>query len=216
MIREPHRGAYDTATCYAILDEALVCHVGFEVEGQPYVIPTLFARVGDEIYFHGSAASRMLRHFGRGGGACITVTLVDGIVLARSVFNHSMNYRSVVALGAPVLIEAIEEKRTALQAFTEKLLPGRWGDARLPTENELTATSIFRMRLDEMSAKMRSGPPEDAPDDLALDVWAGVVPLRLEACEPVTDARTPTAIPVPAYLHAYLRGRAGEDQTQQP
>ena len=204
VVREPHRGHYDAATCHAILDEALVCHVGFETDGQPFVIPTLFARIDDQLYFHGSAASRMLRHFASGGRACITVTLVDGVVLARSVFNHSMNYRSVVVLGTPAPVTDREEKRAALHAFTEKLLPGRWGDARPPTDNELTATSILRMPLGEMSAKVRSGPPEDAPEDERLAVWAGVVPLRLQADTPVADERCPRNAAVPSYLGRFL------------
>ena len=204
VIREPHRGHYDRDTCYAILDEALVCHVGFEADGQPFVIPTLFARVGDELYFHGSAASRMLRGFEAGARACVTVTLVDGVVLARSVFNHSMNYRSVVALGSPVIVAGVEEKRAALRAFTEKLLPGRWGDARPPSDNELAATSILRMALDEMSAKVRMGPPEDAPGDMGLSVWAGVVPLQLAAGRPLPDETCPGPDAVPPSVEAFL------------
>ena len=132
VVREPHRGAYDRETIYKILDEGFVCHVGFSVDGQPYVIPTMYARVGDAIYFHGSAASRMLRGVSAGLSVCITVTIADGLVLARSVFNHSMNYRSVVALGKATLVDAPEEKLAALHAFTEKILPGRWNDARQP------------------------------------------------------------------------------------
>jgi len=204
VVREPHRGVYERDACYAILDEALVCHVGFEVERQPYVIPTMFARVGDRIYFHGSAASRMLRHFGEGAPACITVTLLDGIVLARSVFNHSMNYRSVVALGTPRAVTDAGEKRAALEAFTDKVLPGRWGDARPPTESELAATSILAMPLDEMSAKTRQGPPEDAPEDESRPVWAGVIPLGLVAGAPIIDPKCPQDIAVPGYLQRRL------------
>ena len=179
--REPQRGVYDRATIDAILDEALVCHLGFAVDGQPYVIPTLHARVGDLLYVHGSAASRMLRHAASDARICVTVTLLDGLVLARSVFNHSIDYRSVVVLGTPTLVEAIDEKREALRAFTEHVAPGRWEEARQPTEQELKATWILSVPLDEASAKVRTGPPEDEPEDLDLPVWAGVVPIHLAA-----------------------------------
>jgi nitroimidazol reductase NimA-like FMN-containing flavoprotein (pyridoxamine 5'-phosphate oxidase superfamily) len=205
VVREPQRGVYDRETIDKILDEGFVCHVGFSVDGQPYVIPTMFARVDDAIYFHGSAASRMLRGASAGIPVCITVTLTDGLVLARSVFNHSMNYRSVVALGKATLVDTPEEKIAALRAFTEKILPGRWNDARQPNEKELKATSILRLPLTEVSAKMRSGPPEDDAEDYALRVWAGVVPLRLAAEAPVRDERCDASIPVPAYAAAYKR-----------
>jgi uncharacterized protein len=205
VVREPQRGIYDRETIYKILDEGFVCHVGFTVDGQPYVIPTMFARVGDAIYFHGSAASRMLRGAGEGMPVCITVTLADGLVLARSVFNHSMNYRSVVALGKAELVDAPEEKIAALHAFTEKILRGRWNDARQPNEKELKATSILRLPLTEISAKVRSGPPEDDAEDYALRVWAGVVPLRLAAEAPIRDERCDATIPVPHYAARYHR-----------
>src|SRR5215472_764268 len=165
VVREPLRGVYDRETTYKILDEGMVCHVGFSTDGQPFVIPTLYARVGDAIYFHGSAASRMLRNVGQGADVCVTVTLTDGIVLARSVFNHSMNYRSVVALGKATLVNAPQEKLEALHAFTEKILPGRWDDARRPSEKEQKATSILRLPLAEVSAKVRTGPPTDDESD---------------------------------------------------
>jgi uncharacterized protein len=205
LVREPHRGAYDRETIDKILDEGFVCHVGFCVEGQPYVIPTMYARVGDAIYFHGSAASRMLRGASAGTAVCVTVTLADGLVLARSVFNHSMNYRSVVALGKAELVEAAAEKIEALRAFTEKVLPGRWNDARQPNEKELKATSILRLPLTEASAKMRTGPVEDDAEDYALPVWAGIVPLRLTAGAPIRDERCDRAIPIPAYAANYKR-----------
>jgi nitroimidazol reductase NimA-like FMN-containing flavoprotein (pyridoxamine 5'-phosphate oxidase superfamily) len=205
VVREPHRGAYDRETIYKILDEGLVCHVGFATDGQPYVIPTLFARVGDAIYFHGSAASRMLRGVSEGLAVCITVTLTDGIVLARSVFNHSMNYRSVVALGKATLVDAPEEKLEALRAFTEKILPGRWNDARQPNEKELKSTSILRLPLTEASAKVRQGPPEDDAPDRGLAIWAGVIPLQLVAGAPIRDAICDPAIPLPAYAAHYRR-----------
>jgi hypothetical protein len=205
LVREPQRANYDRETIYKILDEAFVCHVGFSLEGQPYVIPTLFARVGDAIYFHGSAASRMLRNASEGIPVCITATLTDGFVLARSVFNHSMNYRSVVALGKASLVDAPEEKLEALHAFTEKILPGRWNDARQPNEKELKSTSILRLPLTEVSAKIRSGPPEDDAPDYALPIWAGVIPLRLAAGAPVRDELCAPAIPTPAYALDYKR-----------
>jgi uncharacterized protein len=178
--REPQRGRYDRETIDAILDEALLCHLGFEVDGQPYVIPTLHARVGDRLYVHGSAASRMLRHAAAGARMCATVTLFDGLVLARSVFNHSVNYRSVVVLGNAALVAA-DEKREALRALTEQLAPGRWDEARQPTDKELKATWILWLPLDEASAKVRTGPEEDDAEDLDLPVWAGVVPVHLAA-----------------------------------
>jgi uncharacterized protein len=184
--REPQRGRYDRETIDAILDEALVCHLGFVHDGHPYVIPTLFARIGDEVFVHGSAASRMLRTIAGGVDACLTVTLIDGIVLARSVFNHSVNYRSVVVLGRA---EPVEDKEPALHAFMEKLLPGRWDEARRPTAKELKATSILRLPLDEASAKLRQGPPKDDEEDYSWRVWAGVIPLESRWSEPVPDPR---------------------------
>jgi nitroimidazol reductase NimA-like FMN-containing flavoprotein (pyridoxamine 5'-phosphate oxidase superfamily) len=205
VVREAHRGAYDRETIYKILDEGFVCHVGFAADSQPFVIPTLFARVSDAIYFHGSAASRMLRNVSEGIPVCVTVTLTDGFVLARSVFNHSMNYRSVVALGKAVLVSAPEEKLEALRAFTEKIIPGRWEDARQPNEKELKATSILRLPLTEVSAKIRSGPAEDDAPDYALPVWAGVIPLRLTPGAPIRDERCDASIPTPAYAAHYER-----------
>src|ERR1700738_2705708 len=205
VVREPHRGSFDRDTIYKILDEGFVCHVGFTVEGQPYVIPTMYARVGDAIYFHGSAASRMLRSASAGIAVCITVTIADGLVLARSVFNHSMNYRSVVALGQATLVDTPEEKLAALHAFTEKILPGRWNDARQPNEKELKATSVLRLPLTEVSAKIRSGPVLDDEEDYALRVWAGIVPLRLQAEAPIRDERCDPAITTPAYASKYSR-----------
>jgi len=178
--REPQRALYDRETIEAILDEGVLCHIGFEIEGQPYVIPTLHARVGDKLYVHGSAASRMLKHAASGAPVCVTVTLFDGLVLARSVFNHSVNYRSAVVFGTATLVEG-DEKRDALRALTEQLAPGRWDEARQPSEQELKATWILSLPLDEASAKVRVGGPEDEPEDLELPVWAGVVPVHLEA-----------------------------------
>ncbi len=205
VVREPHRGVYDREAIYRILDEGFVCHAGFVAGGQPYVIPTMYARVGDALYFHGSAASRMLRHLGGGAPVCVTVTLLDGLVLARSVFNHSMNYRSVVALGTASPVEEPAEKLLALRAYTEKILPGRWNDARQPNEQELRATSILRLPLTEVSAKVRTGPPLDDEPDYALPIWAGVIPLHLASDTPIREEKCDPAIPLPLYTANYKR-----------
>jgi nitroimidazol reductase NimA-like FMN-containing flavoprotein (pyridoxamine 5'-phosphate oxidase superfamily) len=204
-VREPNRAVYDRDAIYKILDEAFTCHVGFASNGQPFVIPTMFARVGDAIYFHGSAASRTLRGASSGLPVCITVTLSDGLVLARSVFNHSMNYRSVVALGNATLIDEPAEKIEALRALTEKLIPGRWNDARQPNEKELKATSILKLPLTEVSAKVRVGDVEDDAPDYELAVWAGVIPMRLVFGEAVRDGRCDDSIPTPEYVTRYHR-----------
>jgi nitroimidazol reductase NimA-like FMN-containing flavoprotein (pyridoxamine 5'-phosphate oxidase superfamily) len=199
--RLPKRGAYDRPTIDAILDEALVAHLAFTgEEGQPYAIPTLQARVGDEVWVHGSAASRTLRILGAGAPACLTVTLIDGLVLARSIFNHSMNYRSVVVLGETRAVTDPDEKRAALAAFAERIAPNRWAEARPPTSQELKATSILALPLDEASAKVRTGPPVDEDADHSLEVWAGVVPMRLVRGEPVPDPDLRSGIEVPRYL----------------
>ena len=177
--RYPVRGLFDRAAVYRILDEGFVCHVAFVADGQPYAIPTAYARVGDTVYLHGSAASRMLRSLGAGVDVCVTVTLVDGLVLARSAFHHSMNYRSVVVLGRARLVTAAEEKVEALRAFTNHIVPGRWEELRPVTETELAATSVLALPIEEASAKVRTGPPKDDEEDLDWPVWAGVVPLRL-------------------------------------
>lgn len=205
IVREAHRAVYDREAIYRILDEAFVCHVGFTQQSQPFVIPTMYARVGDALYFHGSAASRMLRGLSCGLPACLTVTLMDGLVLARSVFNHSMNYRSVVALGRATLIDDPAEKIEALRALTDKLIPGRWNEARQPNEKELQATSILKLPLTEVSAKVRTGPVEDDAEDYALPVWAGVIPLRLVAEAPIRDQHCDAAIPTPDYAANYRR-----------
>lgn len=180
MKREPARGRYDRETIDAILDEGLICHLGFEVDGQPFVIPTLYARAGDTLYVHGSAASRALRHASSGAPVCVTVTLFDGLVLAKSVFNHSVNYRSVLVFGTARAVPD-DEKRDALHALTDQLAPGRWDEARRPTAKELKATSILALPIEEASAKVRTGGPLDDPEDEALPVWAGVVPVHLAA-----------------------------------
>jgi nitroimidazol reductase NimA-like FMN-containing flavoprotein (pyridoxamine 5'-phosphate oxidase superfamily) len=185
--RLPKRGAHDRPTIHAILDEALISHIGFVHDGRPAVIPTLHARLGDDVLIHGSAASRMLRTLAQGVDLCLTATLIDGLVLARSAFHHSVNYRSVVLYGQARLLTDPDEKEQALEAFTERLLPGRWGDVRWPTRKELKATTVLTLPIAEGSAKVRSGPPIDDEPDYALDVWAGVVPLALTRGEPVQD-----------------------------
>jgi uncharacterized protein len=197
----PKRGVYDRASIDAILDEALIAHLAFAGEdGQPYAIPTLHARVGDAVWVHGSSASRTLRTLGRGARACLTVTLVDGLVFARSIFNHSVNYRSVIVLGEARAVTDQEEKRAALAAFAERIAPNRWADARPPTPQELKATSILALPLDEASAKVRTGPPVDDDADRALEVWAGVVPIRLVRGEPAPDPALRSGIEIPPYL----------------
>ncbi len=200
ILREPQRAVYDRKAIHQILDAGFLCHVGFSVDGQTFVIPTLYARVGDALYIHGSAASRMLGRLEEGLEACVTVTLLDGLVLARSVFNHSMNYRSVVALGRAAAVNNPAEKTEALQAFTEKILPGRWNVARQPNQQELEATRILRFPLNEVSAKVRTGPVEDHPVDYALPVWAGVIPLRLVAAPAIRDDCADPSLPAPADL----------------
>ncbi len=193
--RLPKRGVYDKAQIYSILDEGFICHAGFAVDGQPYVIPTGYARVDDQIYIHGSAASRMLRALDRGIDVCITVTLVDGFVLARSAFHHSMNYRSVVVLGKARLVSDPEEKMEALRHFTNHILPGRWEEVREPTAQELKATTVLALPLEEVSAKVRTGPPVDDEEDYSLPIWAGVVPLRWKVSEPIPDERIIESVP---------------------
>ncbi|CAA9499448.1 MAG: Pyridoxamine 5'-phosphate oxidase-related, FMN-binding [uncultured Solirubrobacteraceae bacterium] len=192
--RAPARADYERATIDAILDEGLVAHLGFEVDGQPYVIPTLHARVGDTVYIHGSSASRMIRTLTACAPACLTVTLIDAMVLARSAFHHSMNYRSVVVLGQARAVADPDELLVALQAFTDKLVPGRWDEVRRPSSKELKATRALAMTLDEASAKARTGPPVDDEEDYALDVWAGVIPLGLAAGAPVADPKLAAGI----------------------
>jgi nitroimidazol reductase NimA-like FMN-containing flavoprotein (pyridoxamine 5'-phosphate oxidase superfamily) len=203
------RGHYERATVNAILDEGFVCHVGFVLEGQPFVIPTAYARVGDVLYLHGARASRMLKALGAGGEVCVTVTLVDALVLARSAFHHSINYRSVVVFGRAREVADEAEKRAALRAFTEHVAPGRWAEVRAPNESELAATTVVALPLAEASAKVRTGPPIDDEEDYALAVWAGELPLRIAAGEPVPDPRLPVGIEPPAYVRDYERKRVG-------
>jgi uncharacterized protein len=185
--RHPERGAYDRATIDAILDEALICHVGFVADGQPYVIPTIHARDGDTLYLHGSPGSRMLRNLADGVDVCVTVTLLDGLVLARSVYNHSMNYRSVLVLGRARELTDRAEKLHAMERVVENIVPGRWSEARQPNEAEIKGTTILALPIEEASAKIRTGPPRDFDEDLSLPVWAGVIPLDLRRGRPYAD-----------------------------
>lgn len=203
--RLPSRGRFDRASVNSILDEALLCHVGFVVEGQPFVIPTIHARLGDRLYVHGSAASRMLRTLGGGVPVCVTVTLLDGLVLARSAFHHSMNYRSVVVLGTAQEATDAAEKETALTAIVEHVMRGRSAQVRPPNPLELKATSVLSLPIEEASAKIRTGPPVDDEEDYALPVWAGVLPLSLVAGAPVDDPRLPAGMAPPANVSAYRR-----------
>jgi nitroimidazol reductase NimA-like FMN-containing flavoprotein (pyridoxamine 5'-phosphate oxidase superfamily) len=203
VVRESDRGVYDRDTVKRILDEGFLCHVGFVVDGQPFVIPTSYGRNGDVLYIHGSAASRMLRNLDRGIPVCVTVTLLDGLVLARSVFNHSMNYRSVVILGTATLIDNPEEKLKALFALSEHILPARWADARQPNEKELKATSVLRIPIEEFSAKVRVGPPIDDEPDYTFPTWAGVIPLATTVGTPIRDDRCQSELP--QYLRNYSR-----------
>ncbi len=207
LVREPQRGVYDRAEAYRILDEAFLCHVGFVANGQPYVIPTSYGRDGDVLYIHGSAASRMLRQLDAGVPVCITVTLLDGLVLARSAFNHSMNYRSVVVLGTATLVSDPAEKLRALRLLTEHILPGRWEDSRQPNDKELKATSVLRLPIGEFSAKVRTGPPIDDEEDYAFPTWAGVIPLQMTAGRPIDDPRLEPGRVLPEYLQDYSRKR---------
>lgn len=200
--RIPRRGSYDRDVINSILDAAFLCHVGFVVDGQPYVIPTGFGRVDDDIYIHGSAASRMLRSLAEGVDVCVTVTLLDELVLARSAFHHSMNYRSVVVLGRAELVTEADEKLAALTAISEQIIPGRWADVRPPNAKELKATSVLRLPISEASAKIRTGPPVDDDEDYHLPIWAGVVPIELKLGEPVPDPKLDHPISAPVYVKA--------------
>ena len=205
--RIPKRGQYEREIVYQILDEGLVCHIGFVVDDQPYVIPTAYGRVGEKLYIHGSPASRMLRTLKEGINVCITVTLVDGLVLARSAFHHSMNYRSVVVFGKASVVQDAEEKLEALYAFCEHVVPGRWESVRQPSPNELAGTLVLSVPLLEVSAKVRTGPPIDDEADYDLPVWAGEIPLRLVAAAPIDDPRLTAGIVPPSHVRDYVRPR---------
>lgn len=207
--RLPKRAEYDRRAVYEILDEGFVCHVGFVVEGQPFVIPTGYARSGDRLYIHGSQASRMLRTLREGVEVCAVVTLVDGLVVARSVFHHSMNYRSVVIFGRAQAVDDELEKTEALRLLTEHIVPGRWEQARLPNESEMKQTMVLQLALGEVSAKVRTGPPLDDEEDYNLPIWAGVIPLSLQAGAPNSDPRLPAEIKAPANIKDYRRTAGG-------
>src|SRR6202140_671093 len=208
LVREPDRAVYDRAAAYKILDEGFICHVGFVVDGQPFVIPTGYGRVGDCLYIHGSAASRMLRRVDEGIAVCVTVTLLDGLVLARSIFNHSMNYRSVMILGTAVAVTDAKEKLEALRLLSEHILPGRWAESRQPTEKELKATLVMRLPIEEFSAKVRQGPPIDDEDDYGFPTWAGVIPLEVVAGKPIDDPKLDPEREAPTYVRTYSRNRS--------
>ena len=203
--RVPERGNYDKETIYDIVDSALIGHVGFVVDGEPFVIPTLIARQGDHLLLHGASSSRMMRHIGAGGELSIAVTHVDGIVMARSVFHHSINYRSAVLFGSGKVV-ADESKLAALRQFTEKLIPGRWDDCRLPNEVEMKATTVAEITIDLASAKVRTGPPGDEEDDYSLPYWAGVLPISQMFGEPIPDDRLPGDIATPNYVLDLING----------
>jgi nitroimidazol reductase NimA-like FMN-containing flavoprotein (pyridoxamine 5'-phosphate oxidase superfamily) len=203
--RLPARGAYDRETVHAILDEGLICHVGFVFEESPFVIPTGYGRDGDRLLIHGSAASRMLRALSAGAEACITVTVVDGLVLARSGFHHSMNYRSVVVLAKGTLIDQPEAKMEALRVITERLVPGRWDGVRQPSPQEMKGITVISFSIAEASAKVRIGPPKDDDEDYALPIWAGVLPLSLTPGAPIADERNLPGVKLPDYIRHYKR-----------
>ncbi|HKR01322.1 MAG TPA: pyridoxamine 5'-phosphate oxidase family protein [Pyrinomonadaceae bacterium] len=209
--RLPARGNYEREMIYKILDEGFVCHVGFVVENRPVVIPTGYGRKGETLYLHGSAASRMLKTLREGVDVCVTVTLVDGLVLARSSFHHSMNYRSVVIFGRAEVLEDENEKMEALRSFTDHVMRRRWEEARLPTRNELRATMVLALPLHEASAKIRTGQPIDDEEDYELPVWAGVLPLRLAFGEAIPDPRLPEGTALPGYIHDYARPQGEDD-----
>lgn len=203
--RLPARGVYDRDAVYAIVDEALYCHVGFVDDGQPFVMPTIHVRVGDLLYFHGSRQSRMLKLLCEGVPACVTMTLLDGLVLARSAFHHSMNYRSAVILGTAREVTDATEKWSALEALVEQVVRGRWTDSRQPNDKEMAATAVVSLNISECSAKVRNGAPKDDEDDYALPVWAGVLPLTLSPGEPIADPLLMSGIAVPEYIRNYRR-----------
>jgi uncharacterized protein len=207
VVREAHRGVYDRETAYQILDEGFLCHVGFSIDGQPFVIPTLYGRKDASLFIHGSAASRMLRNLKEGVLVCVTVTLVDGLVLARSIFNQSMNYRSVVVLGKATLVDDPAQKIEALHLLSEHIIPGRWADVRQPNERELKQTSVLKLPIEEFSSKVRTGLPIDDEEDYLYPTWAGVVPLDMKTGEPVDDERLLEGQKPPEYARNYSRKR---------
>lgn len=206
--RLPKRGHYDRDTIYQILDEALICHVGFVEHGQPFVIPINFARIDDTIVLHGAKASRLLKHIEAGNPVCIEATIIDGLVLARSVFHHSVNYRSVVLFGTGRAVTDEQEKLAALAAVTEHLIPGRWKEARHPNRKEMNATRVVSIRIDEASAKVRVGPPGDEPEDYTLPVWAGLLPMQHMPLSPIRDQAQSESVHLPNYIAEYSRKKS--------
>jgi len=204
VVRVPNRGIYDKEQVYSILDDALICHVSFVVDGQPITIPTIHARDSDNLLLHGSAKSRLMLHAAEGNDLCVSVTHLDGLVLARSSFHHSMNYRSVVVFGKGQMVEAEDDKMDALAKFTDKLVPGRWDDARKPTPQEMKATLVVSIPIDSASAKVRTGGPVDDDEDYALDVWAGVVPIEQKFMTAKPDEKLTAGITMPQYLRDYI------------
>jgi uncharacterized protein len=209
--RLPQRGEFDREAVYRIIDEGFICHVAFVVDGQPYAIPTSYGRAGETLYIHGSAASRMLRSLSGGIPVCVAVTLIDGLVLARSAFHHSINYRSVMIFGKAMIVDGAEEKATALKTFTEHVIPGRWSKVRQPNEQELKATTVLALPLVEVSAKVRTGPPKDDEEDMAFPVWAGILPLRMAALAPIDDPSLSSEMKPPDYVVNYARGVVRDD-----
>jgi uncharacterized protein len=206
VVRKRERASYDRAAIDAILDEALIAHLGIaDADGQPFVIPTLHARSGDVVYCHGSPAGRTLRALAAGAPACLTVSLIDGLVLARSAMHHSANYRSAMVVGTATALHGRDEKLAALEAIIEHIVPGRWQEVRTPTDNELKATAVLAIQIDEASAKVRSGGPLDDDEDYALPAWAGVIPLVTQAGPPQPDERLRDGIAAPAYVTGYRR-----------
>src|SRR5215469_3739137 len=212
--RLPERGSHDQQVINAILDEGFICHVGFVLDGQPFVVPTGYGRKGGQIYFHGSAASRMLRNLTAGVPVCVTVTLVDALVLARSIFHHSMNYRSVMVLGTATLIEEPEEKLEALRVISDNIIRGRWDEVRQPTEQELKATAAMKLPIQEASAKVRTGPPKDDKEDYDLPIWAGLLPLVTKPAEPLIDSAMRMKMAVPQSVKGYTRYRDTSRETK--
>jgi nitroimidazol reductase NimA-like FMN-containing flavoprotein (pyridoxamine 5'-phosphate oxidase superfamily) len=215
--RIPDRGSHDWETIHQILDAGFLAHVGFCVDGQPFVIPTLYGRDGERLYLHGSAVSRTLRELETGIPACVTVTLVDGLVLSRSAFDHSMNYRSVVAFGSARKISDPEQKINSLRVISEHLIAGRWEEVRGPSENELKATTVLEFSIEEASSKVRSGPPLDDESDYGLKVWAGVLPLEMKSRRPIPDDKLVEGVTLPEYIQRYdarLNGGAGHSSNR--
>ena len=205
--RAPHRGVYERDKIYKIMDEALYCHVGFVQDGQPYVIPSIHARDGDDLLLHGATTSRLIRHIQEGHDVCVTITILDGLVLARSIYSHSMNYRSAVLFGKGRSIDDPEEAYHALKVLSDHVMPGRWNDSREPNPNEMKATAVVSISIDSASAKVRTGPPNDEDEDYELPIWAGVLPIQQQYLDPQPDPQLGPEIPLPDYIEEYHRKR---------